>query len=376
MNPFIKLIVVTIEKERYAYMKGWMGKLRTALLLGSVMFILSACGRDNLTALVPKGYGADISMDLIILTTVVMTGVLIVVMILFTIALVKFRKKKGDPVITPEQVEGHKTLEAVWTIIPIILVVIMAVPTVLATFHLADDTDAADHINIDVTGNQYWWHYDYQNEEIATSQDMYIPVNTKVYVHLITSDVLHSFWVPSLSGKLDVNPENVNTMYIEAYEEGVYFGKCAELCGPSHSLMDFKVVVVSEEEYEQWVADMQDFDSEDLELDAVAQEGKDLFEEKSCIGCHATDNQNYSAGSVPIGPDLTSFGDRSRFAGYLEPTKDELIKWIQDPEPLKPGNLMTGSYPEVNDDEADKIAEYLLQLKPSEVTAESKEEES
>src|SRR5699024_10990005 len=162
----------------------------------------------------------------------------------------------------------------------------------------ADDTDAADHINIDVTGNQYWWHYDYQNEEIATSQDMYIPVNTKVYVHLITSDVLHSFWVPSLSGKLDVNPEkvntmyieeneesrtskdmyismntkiyvhlitsdvlhsfwvpslsgkldvnpeNVNTMYIEAYEEGVYFGKCAELCGPSHSLMDFKVVVV------------------------------------------------------------------------------------------------------------------------------------
>lgn len=75
-------------------MNGWMGKLRTVLLLGSVMFILSACGRDNLTALVPKGYGADISMDLIILTTVVMTGVLIVVVILFTIVLIRFRKKK------------------------------------------------------------------------------------------------------------------------------------------------------------------------------------------------------------------------------------------------------------------------------------------
>src|SRR5699024_1057344 len=140
-------------------------------------------------ALVPKGYGADISMKLIILTTVVMTFVFIVVMILMVIVLLRYRKKKGDKVINPEQVEGNKMLETVWTIIPIILVVIMAVPTILATFHLAEDTDAADHINIDVTGNQYWWHYDYQNEEIATSQDMYISVNTKVYVNLITSDV-------------------------------------------------------------------------------------------------------------------------------------------------------------------------------------------
>ena len=216
-------------------------------------------------------------------------------MILFVYVLVRYRKKKGDKVITPEQVEGNKMLETVWTIIPIVLVAIMAIPTVFATFHLADTKDAADHINIDVTGNQYWWHFDYQNEEIATSQDLYIPVNTKVYVNLITSDVTHSFWVPSITGKLDVNPENTNTMYIEAYEEGVFFGKCAEFCGPSHSLMDFKVVVVSEEEYEQWVADMQDFDTDKLELDQVAQEGKDLFEDKGCVSCHAPDLQDYKA---------------------------------------------------------------------------------
>src|SRR5699024_8706869 len=152
-------------------MRGWIGKLRALVIFGSLAFILSGCGRDNLTALVPKGYGADISMQLIILTTVVMTLVFIVVMIIYVIVLARFRKKKGDPVITPEQVEGNKTLEAVWTIIPIILVVIMAVPTVFATFHLADDEDAADHININVTGNQYWWHYDYEDEEISTSQD-------------------------------------------------------------------------------------------------------------------------------------------------------------------------------------------------------------
>jgi|SRR5690625_502492 len=344
-------------------------KFLSFIILGLMAFILSACGRENLTALVPKGYGADVSMDLIILTTVVMTLVFIVVMILFVIVLVKFRKKKGDPVITPEQTEGNKVLETVWTIIPIILVVIMAVPTVLATFHLADDADAADHINIDVIGNQYWWHYNYLNEEITASQDLYIPVDTKVYVHLITSDVLHSFWVPSISGKLDVNPENVNTMYLKAYEEGVYFGKCAELCGPSHSLMDFKVVVVSEEEYEQWVSDMQEFDSEEVELDTVAQEGQELFEEKACLSCHATDSQNYSADSQPIGPDLTNMGDRARVAGYKENTKENLIDWIIDPESIKPGNHMTGAYPAVDKDEADKIAEYLLQLKPSDVSA-------
>src|SRR5699024_3066702 len=209
------------------------------------------------------------------LTTIVMTFVFVAVMIALSIAVIKFRKKKGDPVVNPVQVEGNKTLEAVWTIIPIILVVIMAVPTVVATFQLADTSNQDDYINIDVTGYRYWWHYDYVNEEISTSQDMYVPVNTKVYINLITNDVLHSFWVPSITGKLDVNPENVNTMCIEAYEEGVYFGKCAELCGPSHSLMDFKVVVVSEEEYDQWVSDMQSFDSETLDLDPIAAEGKD-----------------------------------------------------------------------------------------------------
>lgn len=354
-------------------MKDWFSKTRTIFLLAAVTLILSACGRDNLTALVPKGYGAEVSMKIIILTVSVMTFVFLVVVTVFTFVVIKYRRKKGEPLRNPKQVEGSQTLEAIWTIIPIILVVIMAVPTVVATFQLADTSDQESSINIDVTGNQYWWHYDYVNEEISTSQDLYIPVNTKVYLNLITKDVLHSFWVPSISGKIDVNPENVNTIFIDAYEEGVYFGKCAELCGPSHSLMDFKVVVVSQEEYDQWVEDMKSFDSNKLELDAVAQEGKDLFEEKACISCHATDSQNYTAGAVPIGPDLTQFADRSRFVGFLEPTKENIVQWLLDPESLKPGNLMTGAYPQLTEDEADKIAEYLLQLSPSEVTAASKE---
>src|SRR5699024_6774659 len=146
--------------------------------------------------------------------------------------LLRTPKNKGDAEFIPEQVAGNQKFETIWTIIPIILVVIMSVPTVLSTSELPNDAEAAEHIHLNVPGNHNRWHFDYQDEETAASQDMYIPTDTKVDVNLITSDVFHSFCVPTLAGKMDVNPENVNTMYMAAEEEGVYFGKCAELCGP------------------------------------------------------------------------------------------------------------------------------------------------
>lgn len=355
------------EKERYAYMKDWLGRFKSIALLGVLSVVLAGCGKENLTALAPKGGSADTSFYLIILTVSVMTLVFLAVVIPFIIVLLRFRKKKGDADFIPEQVEGNQKLETIWTIIPIILVVIMAVPTVLATFELADDADASEHININVTGNQYWWHFDYEDEGIQTSQDLYIPVGEKVYLDLITEDVLHSFWVPALAGKIDVNPENVNTMSLDAQEEGIYYGKCAELCGPSHALMDFKVIAVSPEEYEQWVNDMKNYDPEEEgDLDAVALEGKDLFEQNNCMSCHAI-----GSSTTQIGPNLTGFADRTTFAGILEPTKENLVEWIKDPESIKPGNKMTDTYPELSDDEADKIAEYLMQLKVSDVTPDS-----
>ncbi|RDW18438.1 cytochrome c oxidase subunit II [Oceanobacillus arenosus] len=347
-------------------MNGWMGKIRTVLLLGILSIVLAACGKENLTALDPKGYGADTSMDMIILTTLIMVVVFIVVIIIYSIVLIRFRRKKGQEDYIPKQVEGNHTLEMVWTAIPILLVLIMGIPAVMTVFNLADESEASDSLNIEVTGNQYWWHFNYAGEEVVTSQDLYIPTGEKVYLNMQSSDVIHSFWVPSISGKMDVNPENVNTMYIEAYEEGVYWGKCAELCGPSHSLMDFKVIAVSPEEFEQWIGDMQNVDPAAIPQDAVAQEGKDLFEANNCMGCHAI-------GSSPsaVGPNLTNFGDRTKIAGYLEPTEENIVDWIMDPDSIKPGNKMAGMYPDLTKDEASSIAAYLMQLKPSEITPES-----
>lgn len=351
-------------------MRSWLGKFKVLFLLSLLALVLAGCGEENLSALIPKGYGADSSFYLIVLTTLVMTFVFLSVMIIYVIVLIRFRKKKGEEDYIPKQVEGNKTLETVWTIIPIILVMIMAVPTVIATFDLADASDADEHINIHVTGKQFWWHFDYETEEIHTSQDLYIPVDTKVYVHVKSDDVLHSFWVPSISGKIDANPENVNTMFLEAQEEGVYQGLCAELCGLSHSLMDFKVIVVSQEEYDQWVQDMKSADPDEEPLDAVAQDGKALFEENSCMNCHAIGTPSeYSEDRVPIGPDLTNFGNRTKFAGVLDPTKENLVDWLINTDKNKPGNKMGDMG--LTKDEADKIAEYLMQLKHSDVTPES-----
>ncbi|MUV36252.1 Cytochrome-c oxidase [Lentibacillus sp. JNUCC-1] len=349
-------------------MKGLFGKLRALFTLGVLALVLAGCGKENLTALVPKGYGAESSMKLIILSVVVMTFVFLAVMIIYTIVLFRFREKKGQEDFIPKQVEGNKTLETIWTVIPIILVVILAVPTVIATFDLADVSGAAEDeaISVDITGNQYWWHFDYKGQDFQTSQDLYIPTGEKVYINMISSDVIHSFWVPSITGKMDVNVENTNRMYIEAYDEGVYWGKCAELCGPSHSLMDFKVIAVSPEEYEQWASDMQAVDPEEQPQETVAVEGKDLFESNNCMSCHAI-----GSSGKQVGPNLTNFGNRTKIAGFLEPTKENLASWIQDPEQYKPGNKMTGNYPEVNKEDAEKIAEYLMQLKHSEITPDS-----
>src|SRR5699024_11718332 len=124
-------------------MIGRMGKFRSLFLLGSLALILSGCGKKNLTALVPKGYGSEASMNLIILTTVVMSFVFLAVIIPLVIVLLRFREKKGQEDFIPKQVEGNQTLETVWTVITLILVIIMAVPNVIETFVLDDQSNTS-----------------------------------------------------------------------------------------------------------------------------------------------------------------------------------------------------------------------------------------
>ncbi|ANU13658.1 Cytochrome c oxidase polypeptide II [Planococcus halocryophilus Or1] len=355
-------------------MKG-IKKWRLFALMSTLLVFLAGCGREEISTLIPAGRVAQDQFNLLILSSIIMTFVIVVVLIIFILAIVKFRRSKVGEDMIPEQVEGSAKLEFIWTAIPIVLLLILAVPTVYSTFDLADvstmDVEAEDgnssHLTVNVTGNLYWWEFEYPEQGIVTAQELVVPTNERVYFNLISADIKHSFWIPSIGGKLDVNPENVNTFYLEfdqessELEDGVFYGKCAELCGPSHALMDFKVKSVDREEFDQWVTAMQ-AEAKPAE-DALAQEGQELFEQ-SCIACHATSGAGTTGG---VGPNLATFGDRNRVAGYLEHNEENVKKWISDPQEYKPGNLMPD--PEAlnngepfSEQQLDSLAAYLMGL--------------
>ena len=236
-------------------MRRWQSAWRLIPLMAVLTFVLTGCGLENLTALDPKGPVAEKQLSVIYLSLIVMIGVFAVVMIIYVYVLVRFRKRPGQSGI-PKQVEGNHKLEIIWTVIPIILLVILGVPTIKSVFGLAEDyTKDPNAIQVKVTAHQYWWEFEYPNEGVKTAQELIIPNDAVISIEAKTADVLHSFWIPSLAGKIDTNPGgNVNTMYFKAPKEGVYLGKCAELCGPSHALMDFKVKSVDRASYDRWVA--------------------------------------------------------------------------------------------------------------------------
>ncbi|SDG93696.1 cytochrome c oxidase subunit 2 [Alteribacillus persepolensis] len=352
-------------------MKGRKGLLRF-LPLTAILFLLAGCGEERLTALDPYGPQAQWILDNMILSLYVMALVIIVVFVLYFIAVVKFRRKPGDDEI-PKQVEGSKALELTWTIIPIILLIILAVPTVAGTYYFAEEppeaagssgeeeaeeaaAEAAEEgaVVIDVTGHQYWWQFDYP-QGFTAGNEVYIPVGEKVWFNLTSNDVIHSFWVPALGGKIDTIPGVENQMWLQADEPGVYKGKCAELCGPSHALMDFKVVALERDEYDAWVENMSQ-EEELPEENTVASEGRQVFEDQGCIGCHAVEGQGSAQG-----PTLTNFADREKIAGVIDFTDENLEEWIRDPQSFKQGNNMQ-AYPNMSDEEMDAIIEYLKTL--------------
>ncbi|EKN66298.1 cytochrome c oxidase subunit 2 [Neobacillus bataviensis LMG 21833] len=350
-----------------------LAKWRLTSLFAILALILSGCsGERYVSALRPAGEVADMQYDLMKLSTYVMVGVIIVVMLIFVIIFFRFRRKDDK---IPKQVEGSHTLEILWTAIPILLLLILAVPTVSATFKLADvkemDKKDSKALVINVRSHLYWWDFEYPGQKIVTSQELVVPTDEKVYFNLKSLDVKHSFWIPAVGGKLDTNTDNINKFWLEfddkrANEAGnLFYGKCAELCGPSHALMDFKVKAISRDKFDTWVSAMQDVKEPQKAQTDLAVKGQDIFNQ-SCIGCHAVTPANKMPETARLAPNLSNFGERSRVAGILDHNKEELKNWIKNPETYKPGNTMTGKYPEMSDDQLDALAEYLMGLKVQE----------
>jgi cytochrome c oxidase subunit 2 len=365
------------EREDSKFMKRKLHKWRWLPLLGILAFMLSGCGIASMSTLKPAGEVARTQYNLMLLSTLIMVLVVAVVTVLFLIVLFRFRRKRGDETI-PKQVEGNHKLEIIWTVIPIILLIILTVPTIKTTFDLADtqamdkkgEDGKRDVLVVNVRANLYWWEFEYPDLGIVTSQDLVVPTDEKVYFNLKASDVKHSFWIPAAGGKMDANPEGENQMYLvfdsdKADEaNNLFYGKCAELCGPSHGLMDFKVVAKSKSEFNTWVKDMKAV-KEPVVEGKVAQQGEDIFN-KSCIGCHAVTPNDGRPEAARLAPNLATFGERQKIAGVLDHTDENLKKWIKSPDKYKPGNKMTGTYGVLSDAQINALTAYLMQLKVEE----------
>jgi cytochrome c oxidase subunit II len=194
-------------------------------------------------------------------------------------------------------------------------------------------------LTLDVTGRQWWWDVRYDAAEpdktFSTANEIHIPVGVPVLIRLHGADVIHSFWVPKLSGKTDTIPGQTNVTWLEASQPGRYLGQCTEYCGYQHAHMAFEVVAESQEEFQRWRAHQLQPAPEPAT--AAQRRGMELVEFR-CGLCHGV--RGTTAGSVSA-PDLTHLMSRRMIAaGTLVNGVGTLGGWIEGAEQLKPGTLM------------------------------------
>jgi cytochrome c oxidase subunit 2 len=185
------------------------------------------------------------------------TIVFIFTEVMLVIALVKFRHRPAAPR-TPEQTHGNTRLEILWTVIPAVVLAIIAVPTVRTIFKTQAPAPA-DALQVEVVGHQWWWEFRYPQYKITTANELYLPIGRTVNFALETHDVIHSFWIPGLGGKRDLVNNRTNHLWMtpDSTSEAAFNGFCAEYCGMSHANMRFRAFTVTPEEFASWIAHQQ-----------------------------------------------------------------------------------------------------------------------
>jgi cytochrome c oxidase subunit 2 len=189
-------------------------------------------------------------------------GILVLVVVLTLYAAWRFREPPDSP--EPEHIHGNTALEIAWTLIPAVIVVLIAIPTIRTIFENQRDAPAGA-LQVEVIGHQWWWEFRYPEQGVVTANQLYLPVGRPIDLRLHSADVTHSFRIPRIGGKRDVNPQakahegeqpSFNRISFTVDSAGFYPGQCAEYCGDSHAIMRMSVVAVAPAEFETWVAAM------------------------------------------------------------------------------------------------------------------------
>jgi cytochrome c oxidase subunit II len=325
-----------------------------ALVLLPLMLLSAACSGNPQDTLTRNG---DVSAHI---TDLFMPVFWVAVVIFFLVegalvyAIIRYRRR-GNETALPKQLHGNTALEITWTIIPAVVLGIIAVPTVGGIRFLADVPSNALEIN--VTGQQWWWRFEYANEGFETADELVIPVGRPVHVNLRSNDVIHSFWVPQLAGKMDTVPGQTNSMWFNAKRPGLYSGQCTEFCAESHAKMKFQVNALPPAEYDAWVRKQQT--NPPVPTSGLAAQGYQFFMQGQCIACHAIRG---TPAQGNFGPNLTWFAMRDRFAGaWLDNTPENVALWLKDPPAIKPGSKMPNY--NLTDEQINQLVAYLESLK-------------
>jgi cytochrome c oxidase subunit 2 len=306
--------------------------LQRAAILAVVVIATTACAGPAST-LHPGGAGADRISRLTWLLIAVMAGTYAVVLAVLAYVVRRAPVQRGSP-------RSGGALVAVTAggiVLPVIVITGLSIVSIRDLAALTRPEAAS--LVIDVVAHQYWWEFRYRDgdgEPMITANELHLPVGRRAELRLQSTDVIHSFWVPTLQGKLDLVPGKVNVTWLRASRAGTFHGQCAEYCGIQHALMRMVVVAQEPSDFERWLAAQRR--PAEIGRDERTQRAEQQFL-IHCGRCHRVRGTSASFGAA--GPDLTHVASRSTLAaGTLPNVKGYLAGWIADPQTLKPGNHM------------------------------------
>ncbi len=379
-----------MRKSLFRNPRPWM-MLFTGILFA---FFLVACGEDS-----PAQYGphtilntfgpvADSERFLFYIIFGIATTIFVIVEALLIFSIVRYRSRPG--MANPRQNHGNLRVEVLWTVIPALILFVILGVTIQGLFQVSTVPQDKNSITVVAVGHQWWWEFYYPQYNITTADSLHAPVNTVVNVKLYSNNVIHSFWIPALTGKTDDIPGHDNTKWFRADKPGVYFGECAEFCGAQHAHMAFNAVIDdSRDAFNTWVTTQQQAAVAPATNSLEAQ-GAKIFN-GVCTTCHgivghgvAGSDDKYITGyqdprvacdnpnkACLVGPNLTHFAQRNLIAGgilihnrdqCLDPNHLEncnLAKWLANPQGIKPGNDMNVN---VTKDQIAPLVAYLESL--------------
>jgi cytochrome c oxidase subunit 2 len=229
-------------------------KAGAAALTVGLALLLAACGQNHPDSIFHQR--TDFNRDVDYLFKILIwagTAVFIFVEGILVWTLVKYRHRPGRP--EPEHVHGNTTLEIMWTVIPLFILILIGIPTVKTIFKTQAKA-RGDALQVEVIGHQWWWEFRYPQYNVVTANELYLPLGRTVNFTLRTQDVIHSFWVPALAGKRDLVSNHTNYLWYtpDSTTASAFNGACVEYCGASHANMRFKTFTVSLADFESWAA--------------------------------------------------------------------------------------------------------------------------